>query len=345
MKKITVENYESYFLDQLEGRLDATMVQELDSFLVLHPQLKEALEQTNSIYLEIEHYAFKEKQELKKFEFETQPITRKTFDDFCIASYENILSEGKRNELANYMQHQPGAINEYIAYGKTYLVPEKIIFPHHKFLHHKARIKIISLRNANTWLTIAAAMVILAGTYFGFIQTAPVKQIEIKPIATTVNPNKKLTPIKSMLSSTSGRSSNTTQPVGKIISKELMDTLFLARKMEPKMEILTPRGAKFLATAENRAEINLALYLNNYKALYDDRNHEKNGEIIPYAYAQEEIANKRKLLVFFENSLNKINQVTNTSLALNHETNATGQMKSFTIKAGFLHYEWKSNKK
>ena len=41
---ITKENYESYFIDYLEGLLPEALQEELDDFLFRHPDLREQME-------------------------------------------------------------------------------------------------------------------------------------------------------------------------------------------------------------------------------------------------------------------------------------------------------------
>jgi hypothetical protein len=51
MSKINIHNYEAYFLDFAEGTLSAADIQELEAFLVLHPELRSELEAFDPIII------------------------------------------------------------------------------------------------------------------------------------------------------------------------------------------------------------------------------------------------------------------------------------------------------
>ena len=63
---ITRDNYESFFLDYLEGSLDPSMMEQMHAFLERNPDLKAEMEEFEQVSLIADPVLFMEKEKLKK---------------------------------------------------------------------------------------------------------------------------------------------------------------------------------------------------------------------------------------------------------------------------------------
>ncbi len=331
MKKITVENYEARFLDYIEGHLDAATLLELEAFLDANPQLKEDLERITSFQLAPESFVFERKDELKKFQFENQFINKATFNDFCIAAHEGLLSEKKREELANFMQTDPSFFAEYVAYGKTILKPETIVFPSRNKLYRK----VAADRRLNVWIwaSVAAGIALLVSLYIVFftgndsLQPPTISQIstiKVNKVPTTSRPVEVVTSVKAKAKPSRSSVEKVKQPI-KAQNEDNVD-----KRNEDAIESMSLHQAELVVVPSIA------------KVIEEDKD-----SII--AVGQKEPANnveasrdKRKLLALVEEGIEKINKVTNSdNLALAHQTTSTGEIKSFRIKLGFIGFERK----
>lgn len=82
-------NYELWFIDMLDGRLDKDQEKVLAAFLSDNPDLKEELSGLSSIHFDPPGFTFSEKKRLEKSE---NNYTESQFDNLCIAHLENDLS-------------------------------------------------------------------------------------------------------------------------------------------------------------------------------------------------------------------------------------------------------------
>jgi hypothetical protein len=164
--KITINNYEAYFLDYREGQLNPEQLSELGLFLSLHPELKCKLELSDIITLKSENYNFKNKNLLKKLNFESVAVCESNFDDFCIAYHENLLSHEKSQELIQFSHTKNTYDNDLKIYGKTNLKPQfNLQFPHKRQLYHK----VVRANFIGTYLfrigSIAAGIALIIGLF------------------------------------------------------------------------------------------------------------------------------------------------------------------------------------
>lgn len=118
---ITRENYEAWFIDHIEGRLSAEAEQELRVFLLLHPDLREELEQFEPVTLEKETSGFGDKKSLKR------EITFENRDEMLIGYVEETLSASDRRLVEEHSA--PDFRKDLAVYKKTKLSAEEIIFP------------------------------------------------------------------------------------------------------------------------------------------------------------------------------------------------------------------------
>lgn len=102
---ITRSNYEHFFLDYHEGRLEENLRAELFAFLEQHPDLKEEFESFALILLEQDAGSvFPDKDSLKK-----NRIHSGNYQTWLVAYHEGDLDPAQQSELEAYLQQHPAA--------------------------------------------------------------------------------------------------------------------------------------------------------------------------------------------------------------------------------------------
>ena len=165
MKTIDKNNYEAYYLDFLEGRLNESHTILLMTFLDQFPELRidnelVTLEQ-KSIFLD-ESY----KQSLKQVLFEEELVTKSTINSFLIAQTENILSETKIREVELFIGHNPDYLIEQRLFQASHLkVNKEDVYTEKSSLK---KTSVIPLRLIMTAFAVAAAVALffLIGDFY-----------------------------------------------------------------------------------------------------------------------------------------------------------------------------------
>jgi hypothetical protein len=157
---ISRKNYESFFIDYLDGRLSPEQVVELMSFLEENPDLKTELKDFEEINVEPGKIKFESKRSLKKAFI----VNDSNFDDLCIASLEGDLTEEESTLFQNWLQQNPFKVREFELYKKTRLIPEKITFDFKSTLKRRSAVRIFTPR---VWgyFSAAASIIILITLY------------------------------------------------------------------------------------------------------------------------------------------------------------------------------------
>lgn len=154
--RITRSNYESWFLDFLEGNLDPSLTEELQSFIKQNPDLAKELEMWDPIaLLPGKSVQFEVKEELKK-----QLIDQDAeFNELAVAYYEGDLSITERIDFEAGLSVNPGRAAESEKFGKLKLTADKsIVYLHKEQL--KRRVTILPI-----WIKIAAVAAIFLTVY------------------------------------------------------------------------------------------------------------------------------------------------------------------------------------
>lgn len=158
MKKlIHIDNYESYYLDYLEGNLSDSERIALEEFLEAHPELR--LEDEELIILDDapELLSPLEKELLKKEE--EHMISAENLDYFAIGRVENVLSSNENAQLNSYLSAHPEAQKTIRDYEATRLEAHAVPYEGKEELKHK-EIAFVSWRLMAA-VTSAAAILIL----------------------------------------------------------------------------------------------------------------------------------------------------------------------------------------
>lgn len=158
---ISRKNYESFFIDYLDGGLSPEQVVELITFLEKNPGLKEELNEFEEIKIEPGEISFSSKTSLKK----GFVVSNSNFNDLCVASLEGDLTEEKEKLFNDYLENNPSGAKEFELYKKTRLIPEKIIFEDKSILKKKSVIR-IPARRVWGYISAAASITILVMLYF-----------------------------------------------------------------------------------------------------------------------------------------------------------------------------------
>ncbi|MBL7895043.1 MAG: hypothetical protein JNK50_07125 [Bacteroidia bacterium] len=157
---ITLENYEAYLLDYMEGNLSKADTALLQQFVVLHPELNIDLSELELVELEATNITFENKNNLKK---EITPLVR---DEDYVDYIENNLSTSEKNKIDTLASQYPSVKKELGLFQKTILQPElNIVFENKSDLKKEA--KVIWLFSRQT-LSMAAALLLVVTFVFMF---------------------------------------------------------------------------------------------------------------------------------------------------------------------------------
>jgi hypothetical protein len=127
---INKENYESYYLDFLEGNLNENETALLLVFLDKNPSLKVEDSAFSIINSDDEQQLDGFSKSLLKYQVADQKIDLHNIEYFLIASIEKQLSEAKTKELQQFLGKNPAFLFDFQQYQKAHLVADKaIIYP------------------------------------------------------------------------------------------------------------------------------------------------------------------------------------------------------------------------
>lgn len=132
---INTQNYEQFFIDFIEGNLNAFEEKELRNFVQLHPELQAEFDELNHLILQPEDVSYAAKNLLKENPVRAIPGISKT-ERLSIAFLENELSEKEKAELKQ-LQSNPKNQKTFQLIQKSKLVPEKIEYPYKNRLKRK----------------------------------------------------------------------------------------------------------------------------------------------------------------------------------------------------------------
>lgn len=127
---INIENYESYYLDFLEGNLNENDTALLLAFLEENPSLK-VEDSEFSVFSPDDSIQFDGfSKSLLKFQAFDQLIEAENIEFFLIASIEKQLSDAKTKELQQFLVKNPAFLIDLQQYEKAHLIADKtILYP------------------------------------------------------------------------------------------------------------------------------------------------------------------------------------------------------------------------
>jgi hypothetical protein len=124
MERISIFNYEAFYLDFLEGNLNEEDTALLFDFLEAHPELK--LEDDSLLVLNTEQPVLEDtfKASLKQISFVEDKITAANAEQFMIAETEGLLSTEKIQELDSFIGADSSLRNTRNSYRSAHLKPD-----------------------------------------------------------------------------------------------------------------------------------------------------------------------------------------------------------------------------
>ena len=150
---INRDNYEVWLLDLVEGRLAPEQVQQVRDFLLLHPDCATGLNEVEPWVLEAESLTYSGKSGLKKeLPHKYSVFSEAHFDLFSIARMEGDLTNRQVEDHQRLLDGDSKRRQEWLAWEKTRLVAEPIIF---KGKNELIKSKVIKKRAL--WISAVAA--------------------------------------------------------------------------------------------------------------------------------------------------------------------------------------------
>jgi hypothetical protein len=344
--KIDIHNYEAFFLDFVEGRLDDASTLKMLAFLSKHPDLKAELENFSDIRLETSKTAYNEKDQLKKFEFLNSHVNLKNFEDYCIAHYEKLLSSVESEKLFAFLELNPQKKADFDIYGKAYLKAEEaVVFEAKPFLKKRPKraIRAIILK----WTAVAAGIALIISVFYKSTNNETVKlpkplvasesiKVVEKPLFTedfdkaSDHPNKNKVPIiASRVKDTRVNDNNV---------REVM--------MDESLQLLQPIAVSELETVQTHSEIVLAN--TSTKNVNDEV---EDFEVLDYA---EKVLRKKvlknidqprirfSLWDLADITLKGYNRISESDIILHRKTDEKGKLTVFAIETENKKYGFES---
>ncbi|RUT78813.1 hypothetical protein [Ancylomarina longa] len=134
MRKITLYNYETFFLDYLEGNLSKKEHLLLDEFLCRYPHLRLELEEMDLFILPGEQINFN-KEKLQSIPF------RSEFDDYCVAKLEGDLDADEAIAFNEFISANKAYRQDWNSYEKSIAIPDLSIgYPDKSELQKKSKL-------------------------------------------------------------------------------------------------------------------------------------------------------------------------------------------------------------
>lgn len=165
--KINRNNYEVYFIDYLEGKLDEKLVDDFLEFLQQNPDLKQELALFESVSLEPEEITFDKKELLFKEKYDSEI----EFNQAAISILEGDSTTSEKKEFEKYISKYPEKERDLLLFKKTKLLPDtSITFSDKSKLYKKPLGRTIVF-----WSVRVAAILLLALTFYVLMDNSPEK--------------------------------------------------------------------------------------------------------------------------------------------------------------------------
>lgn len=173
---INIHNYEAFVMDFLEGNLDKMKMQEMSTFLLLHPDIAMEIEDLEKIQIQPEakiHLNNSFSEGLKKTAIKDKGIIHEeNYESYFLAKLENDLNADEEILLADFLQENPSLDKEYqLVQSLSLKADENIVFQHKNSLYKKDQKVIVFWSIASS----VAAILLLA---FWIFQPSPIQTRE-----------------------------------------------------------------------------------------------------------------------------------------------------------------------
>jgi len=163
MRRINRHNYETFFLDYIEGSLDHDLINELEQFLLLNPDLKEELDKLADYEKpEPDIIKYTKKYNLKVTDINlSEPINKDNIHTYFIALYEKDLKNEQISELNSYINSNSQLEKTNKLFENIHLKPDKSIKFKHKQNLYVRTINKLDIKHLLYIISSAAAVIIL----------------------------------------------------------------------------------------------------------------------------------------------------------------------------------------
>jgi len=167
VSKIDKYNYEAFFLDYRENKLDARQEAMLFAFLEEHPDLKIEFEAYEDFSFQPQSKVeFPDKERLKSGVIQDAGnINISNYEEFLIASIENALDQDQQHQLEIFLHQNPAIKHELALFEKTKLSADPVIKFEQKEKLYRQSTGYISMPNIYRAIAAAASLLILFGLY------------------------------------------------------------------------------------------------------------------------------------------------------------------------------------
>ncbi len=156
--EINKNNYEPYFVDYLEGKLDEKLVDGFIEFLQQNPEIRKELSLFEPVSLVPEEVGFPLKHRLYKEKYDAE----KTFNQAVIQRLEGDIPREENKRFAEYLLSHPEKEKEAAIFYHTKLKPDKsIVFDKKRELYRRP-----AGRKVLMWPVRIAAVVVLALIFY-----------------------------------------------------------------------------------------------------------------------------------------------------------------------------------
>lgn len=131
--KINKNNCEAFFLDYYEGNLSKEGVDELFSFLILNPEMREVFDSYEEVsFSPDKQIHFDGKADLKKTVQMPGGINELNYEEYFVSEVEGLLNAEEQIALENFIALHPSKQSELDLLRKVILVPDETVVFEHK---------------------------------------------------------------------------------------------------------------------------------------------------------------------------------------------------------------------
>jgi len=356
--QIDRQNYEAYFLDYIEGKLNTAEVDCLLDFLASNPDLKADLDNYETVTLIPETSIFVEKDLLRKNNIGIQSVNESNFDEICIGRIEGSLDQNIEILFETYLKEHPEKIKEYDQYLKTILEPDdKVVF------NEKSKLKHVRINRKRaiiySTLAIAASIAMILFVYkFYFIRSetenkrfsnvvqniftfSRKKEIKTEVIAISEKPKEQFNSNQQKIKRKIKIIQRNEQ-----IRKQNIQMQFQSRIDVSQLKIPVLQDSPVLSENIKRASIQEA---SNSEISREQKYLSKNKlakDAIDRAIKNENLSNDKGLnfWAMAKSGIKEINKLTGTKIVLEKTRDTTSNRSRIEIDAGLLGYYSSSEK-
>lgn len=161
---ITIENYEQFAIDYIEGKLSGDALQSFLAFMQAHPNIALEIESIAEFPASLESTsldAMPEKDALKLQLYSVGSITGDNYEGYFAAAADAVLSNSDMKDLQRFLQLNPALAYDFKLYQSTRIVaPATLQYEHKNDLKKTIPIWVVSIKN-NAMVYRAAAMLVL----------------------------------------------------------------------------------------------------------------------------------------------------------------------------------------